>query len=122
VIVGGFAARGARGYSPLMGGTDDGIDPAYVRKVARLARLTVDDAAATKYASQMAAVVSYIDRLRELDLTDVEPMAHAGEESDPTRSDEPGPTLATDVLMAMAPDVMPPFVRIPKTLDEGGGA
>jgi hypothetical protein len=37
-------------------------------------------------------------------------------------ADEPGGTIPNVVLMRMAPEVMAPFVKVPKVLEEGGGA
>jgi Asp-tRNA(Asn)/Glu-tRNA(Gln) amidotransferase C subunit len=43
---------------------------------------------------QLAAVLTYIDRLRRLDLRSVEPMAVIGERANRLDDDAPGPTLA----------------------------
>lgn len=93
-----------------------------VRKVARLARLAVPDDQIEGHRLALAAVLGYVDRLRDLDLEGVEPLAHVGEEPHRLRADVPHAALPTDALMAMAPDTMPPFVRIPKVIGEGGGA
>jgi aspartyl-tRNA(Asn)/glutamyl-tRNA(Gln) amidotransferase subunit C len=93
-----------------------------VRKVARLSRLALSDAEVEQYRAQLASVLGYIQRLRELDLAGVEPMAHAGDEVNRLDPDEPGPTLPTETLLKMAPETMGPFLKVPKVLDEGGGA
>jgi Asp-tRNA(Asn)/Glu-tRNA(Gln) amidotransferase C subunit len=36
--------------------------------------------------------------------------------------DEPGPMLSAEALMKMAPESLPPFIKVPKVLDDGGGA
>ena len=93
-----------------------------VRKVARLARLAVGEGDVEKYRAQLGAVLGYVERLKEVDLVGVEPLTHVSEGVNRLDADEPGPTLANEVLMKMAPVVMPPFVKVPKVLDEGGGA
>lgn len=93
-----------------------------VRKVARLARLAIPDDQIEGHRVALAAVLGYVDRLRELDLEGVDPLAHVGEEPHRLRADVPHAALPTETLMAMAPDTMPPFVRIPKVIGEGGGA
>ena len=93
-----------------------------VRKVAGLARLALTDSQVEQYREELSKVLGYADRLRALDLAGVEPLANVGETTNRFRDDEPGPTLDNAVLMAMAPASMPPFVKVPKVLGDGGGA
>ncbi len=93
-----------------------------VRKVARLSRLAMDDAAIARSREQLAAVLGYIDRLRELNLSDVEPMAHPLDVANRLDADEPRETLPVEALRKMAPDWVDQFVKVPKVLGEGGGA
>jgi aspartyl-tRNA(Asn)/glutamyl-tRNA(Gln) amidotransferase subunit C len=98
------------------------LTPDEVRKVARLSRLALSDEQVERYRTQLSAVLGYMDRLRQVDLTGVEPMAHAGEAVSRLADDTPGPTLATGAFMSMAPEKWPPFIKVPKVIDEGGGA
>lgn len=93
-----------------------------VRKVARLSRLELDDAAIARSGEQLRAVLGYIDRLRELKLDDVEPMAHPLDLSNRFDEDVPRAGLPTEALMKMAPEMSGPFVKVPKVLGEEGGA
>jgi aspartyl-tRNA(Asn)/glutamyl-tRNA(Gln) amidotransferase subunit C len=94
----------------------------YVRKVARLSRLALTEVEVEDMQTKLSAVVGYVERLRKLDLKDVEPMANVSDATNRLDADVPGPTLPTQVLMDLAPAVMPPFIKVPKVLDEGGGA
>lgn len=100
----------------------DPLSPDTVRKVARLSRLALDDAQVEQYRVQLSAILGHMDRLNELDLEGVEPLAHAADAANRFAPAEPGPTLPNSALMDMAPDPMPPFIKVPKVLDEGGGA
>jgi aspartyl-tRNA(Asn)/glutamyl-tRNA(Gln) amidotransferase subunit C len=93
-----------------------------VRKVARLSRLALDEAQVERFRTQLSAVLGYVERLREVDLSGVEPMAHVGDSVNRLDEDRPGPTLPNEALMRMAPEKMEPFIKVPKVLDEGGGA
>lgn len=93
-----------------------------VRKVAKLARLAVSDDDAERYRAELAAVLGYVERLREVDVEGVEPMAHVSGETNRVRPDEPGGTVDRETLMRMAPDAAPPFVKVPKVLSQGDGA
>lgn len=94
----------------------------YVRKVARLARLAPTDAQVETYRTQLSAIITYMERLKGVDLTGVDPLTNVGDISNRMDEDVPGPVLPNEALMKMAPENMPPFVKVPKVLDEGGGA
>lgn len=98
------------------------LSPDDVLKVARLSRLTVRQDQVEDLRARLSAVLGYMERLRALDLAGIEPMAHVGGTVNRMDADEPGPTLSTEALMRLAPDPMPPFVRVPKVLEEGGRA
>jgi aspartyl/glutamyl-tRNA(Asn/Gln) amidotransferase C subunit len=98
------------------------ITEAEVRHVAKLSRLRLDDAAIHKMTGELSAVLDYVSKLAELDVTGVEPMAHAMELSNVLREDEPTPGLPIDQVLANAPDQSPPFFKVPKVIGEGSGA
>lgn len=93
-----------------------------VRHVAKLARLTVSDDEAKRFAEQLSDVLDYVSKLNELDVTDVEPMAHAHDITNALREDEPVPGLPVEAALANAPDAEPPFFKVPKVLGDGSGA
>lgn len=72
--------------------------------VARLARLALDDAELQKMASELSAVLDHVERIRELDLADVEPTSHVIDVAGVMRADEPQPSLPRDVILAAAPE------------------
>lgn len=90
--------------------------------VARLARLEIDAAEVDDLRARLGAVLAHAQRLEELDLKDVKPLTHVGEETSRFAPAEPGPTLATDEALALAPDRYERFFRVPKVLGDGGGA
>lgn len=98
------------------------LSEAAVRKVAKLSRLELDDAAIARAGEQLRAVLGYIDRLRELDLTGVEPMAHPLDSGNRADDDTPRAPLPTAALLKMAPATSGPFVKVPKVLGGGEGA
>lgn len=95
-----------------------------VRRVAKLARLSLTDAQLEEYRAKLGAVLVYMDGLRQLDLANVEPLTHPIESGNRLDDDEPGPVLSNDALMKMAPTggSMPPFLKVPKVFGDGGGA
>jgi len=93
-----------------------------VRRVAALGRLAIDDARLERYRHQLGSVLDHIKMLGELDLTDVEPMAHPVEATNRWDEDEVRPALRNDALMQLAPEKAEPFVKVPKVLGGGSGA
>lgn len=104
------------------------ISEADVRKVAKLARLHISDAEVSQHQKALAAVIGYMDTLKSLDLSaeaaagTVHPGAGGDGFGSHLGADEAGSTLSNESLMKMAPMSMPPFVMVPKVLDDGGGA
>jgi aspartyl-tRNA(Asn)/glutamyl-tRNA(Gln) amidotransferase subunit C len=83
------------------------IDRDTVRHVARLARLALSAAEEEKTARELAHVLDYIERLKGVDVTGVEPLSFAGdpgEAKESMRSDEVRPSLAREAVLAEAPE------------------
>jgi aspartyl-tRNA(Asn)/glutamyl-tRNA(Gln) amidotransferase subunit C len=93
------------------------IDRDTVRKVARLARLELDDAALDRFQGQLGAILDYIDQLKQLDVANVEPLVHAGDTANVLREDVPRRTLPPDDALANAPDRAGPYFVVPKIIE-----
>lgn len=93
-----------------------------VTKVARLARLAITPAQADSYGHELSRMLDYVERLRGLDLTGVEPMATPLDTPAPLQADREHATLDTGIVMALAPERHEPYIRVPKVLGDGGGA
>ena len=100
----------------------EALPPDAVAKVARLARLAITPEQAASYGHDLSSILAYADRLAELDLEGVEPLATPLDLPAPLRGDEPGAALGAEDVMRMAPARHEPFIRVPKVLGDGGGA
>jgi aspartyl/glutamyl-tRNA(Asn/Gln) amidotransferase C subunit len=87
-----------------------------VRTIAKLARLSPPESDIPKLQHDLAAILTYIEKLRQLDLKNIEPLTHIAEETNRLDSDLPGPTIAHETLMRMSPESAPPFIKVPKIL------
>jgi aspartyl-tRNA(Asn)/glutamyl-tRNA(Gln) amidotransferase subunit C len=76
------------------------IDIKYVAHLARL-HLTPDEE--KKLGAQLGGILGYIEKLKELDVTGVEPTAHAVPMVNVTRADEIQPSLPHDDALRNAP-------------------
>ncbi|WP_232766676.1 Asp-tRNA(Asn)/Glu-tRNA(Gln) amidotransferase subunit GatC [Geminisphaera colitermitum] len=64
-----------------------------IEHVARLARIDLTPEEKTTFAAQLGDVLKHIDKLKQIDVTHVEPTAHGFPIYNVWQADEPGPTL-----------------------------
>lgn len=94
------------------------IEPTTVRKVARLARLQLDDDAVQRVAAELGRVLEHVARLEELDVSDVPPLMHATGGTDVYRDDVAERPLRLDQAIANAPDAGDGCFRVPRILGD----
>ena len=97
---------------------DPKITLAEVEQVARLARLSLTDAEKEKMRRELDGILTYIDKLRALDTTGVEPTSHAVPVTNVMRDDVPCPSLPQSEALANAPDRQGDLFRVPKIIEE----
>jgi aspartyl-tRNA(Asn)/glutamyl-tRNA(Gln) amidotransferase subunit C len=90
------------------------IDVKYVAHLARIA-LTPDEE--KKLGAQLGHILGYIDKLRELDVSTVEPTAHAVPMVNITRPDEVRPSLPHEEAMRNAPKQAGGLFRVPQIVE-----
>ena len=89
-----------------------------VEHVARLARLDLSDAEKERMRSQLDAILTYIDKLRQLNTDNVEPTSHAIPMVNVMREDAVRPCFPTEEMLANAPEREGDFVRVPRIIEE----
>jgi aspartyl-tRNA(Asn)/glutamyl-tRNA(Gln) amidotransferase subunit C len=90
------------------------IDIKYVAHLARL-HLTPDEE--KKLGAQLDGILGYIEKLKELDVTGVEPTAHAVPMVNVTRADEIRPSLPQEEAMRNAPRQTNGLFIVPKIVE-----
>ncbi|MFA6030429.1 MAG: Asp-tRNA(Asn)/Glu-tRNA(Gln) amidotransferase subunit GatC [Elusimicrobiota bacterium] len=88
-----------------------------VLKAAALARLALEPGEAARRASELERILAHVDALRSLDLSRVEPTAHALELEDVFRADDPKPSGLSEELLAAAPERDGPYFKVPKVIE-----
>ncbi len=91
-----------------------------VVKIAELAHLELTPEETVLFATQLSAIVAYIEKLNELDTSDVPPMMHAGageEAGYALRDDEVGLCLGQAVAIRNAPEAKHGQFRVPKVIE-----
>jgi aspartyl-tRNA(Asn)/glutamyl-tRNA(Gln) amidotransferase subunit C len=90
------------------------IDVKYVAHLARLA-LTPDEE--KKLGAQLGGILGYIEKLKALDVTGIEPTAHAMPMTNVTRPDEVRPSLPHDDALSNAPAQANGLFMVPKIVE-----
>jgi aspartyl-tRNA(Asn)/glutamyl-tRNA(Gln) amidotransferase subunit C len=89
-----------------------------VQHVARLARVKLDDDQVEHYREDLSSILDYVDKLEELDVSEVEPTAHAGTVEPRLRDDEVEQRLDHDAILKNAPDSEAGQFRVPKVVED----
>ena len=90
------------------------IDISYV---AYLARLGLTEAEAAQFSAQLKDILKAVEKLNELDVTNVEPTAHAVPLTNVLRKDEVQPSIASADVMRNAPQQARGLFIVPKIVE-----
>ncbi len=88
-----------------------------VKYVAHLARLTLSPEEEQKIGAQLGNILGYIEKLRELDVSEVQPTAHAVPLINVMRPDEVRPSLPTEEALRNAPAKANGLFLVPKIVE-----
>ncbi len=98
-----------------MSDTNDGMDVGYV---AQLACIELTNTETELFQGQLNQILHYVEQLNELDVSEVEPTAHAIPVYNVLRQDELGKSLNHADIMANAPAESDGEIRVPKIIDQ----
>ena len=94
------------------------IDADTVRHIAKLSRIDLPEGQVETFRRQLASILSYFDKLSELDTQNVEPMAHAVEVHNVFAEDKPHTSLTPEEALANAPQRDGDYFKVPKVIGE----
>jgi aspartyl-tRNA(Asn)/glutamyl-tRNA(Gln) amidotransferase subunit C len=89
-----------------------------VEHVAELARLELTAAEKEQFMTQLNSILTYIDKLNELDTIDVEPTSHVMPISNVWRDDEVRVSLDRPKVLHNAPEESHSFFKVPRIIEE----
>ncbi len=93
------------------------LSPEEVRHVALLSRLHLSDAEVNAYTEQLGKILGYVEKLKELDTRNIEPMITATSSGNVFRADEPRPSLKREDALAAAPAHDGEYFRVPPVIE-----
>ena len=88
-----------------------------IKYVANLARIALTHEEEARLGSQLGDILGYVKKLEELDISDVEPMAHAVPLDNVLRADEVQPSISNDEALANAPKAAKGLFVVPKIVE-----
>ncbi len=89
-----------------------------IEHIARLARLDLSEPDKERMRSQLDAILTYIEKLRQLNTDNVEPTSHAIPMLNVMREDEIRPCLPREEMLTNAPEREGDFFRVPRIIEE----
>lgn len=93
------------------------IDRQQIQKLARLARIAIDDQTITEVASRLSSVLDLVDQLQAADTAGVEPMAHPLSEIQRLRDDIVSEPDCRTAMQAIAPATEDGLYLVPRVIE-----
>ena len=88
-----------------------------VKYIAHLARLSLTPEEEQRIGAQLGHILGYIEKLKEVDVSGVEPTAHAFPLVNVTRPDEIRPSLSNEEALLNAPSKANGLFIVPKIVE-----
>ena len=88
-----------------------------VQYVANLARLELTDEELENLTKQLDGILTYMNKLNELDTEGIEPLSHVLPLKNVYRDDKVAPSLPVEEALKNAPDREGGFFKVPKVIE-----
>jgi len=92
------------------------VDDELIDKLSKLAMLQFNDEERAEIKSDLEKMIAFVDKLKELDTTGVEPLLHMSNNTDILREDIPGHMLDRTEALQNAPLHNEEFFQVPKVI------
>jgi aspartyl-tRNA(Asn)/glutamyl-tRNA(Gln) amidotransferase subunit C len=96
------------------------IDSDDLQKLAHLARIEISPDAEADLVKDMEQIVSWVEKLDQLDTESVEPLMHMSMEQNAFREDVVSEDITKDQALKNAPERNGDFLSVPKVLKKNG--
>jgi aspartyl-tRNA(Asn)/glutamyl-tRNA(Gln) amidotransferase subunit C len=93
------------------------LDPATVRRIAKLARIRVEDAEVARLQGELNGILGWIEQLNEVDVEGVAPLTGGAQIAMRMREDVVTDGAYPERILANAPDRAGAFFAVPKVVE-----
>jgi aspartyl-tRNA(Asn)/glutamyl-tRNA(Gln) amidotransferase subunit C len=92
------------------------VNDALIGQLARLSQLEFDDARKDEFKKDLQKMIGFVEKLKHLDVSGVEPLLYMGEEPETLREDIKQPSLDRQLALAIAPDADDQYFKVPQVV------
>jgi aspartyl-tRNA(Asn)/glutamyl-tRNA(Gln) amidotransferase subunit C len=96
------------------------VDDALITKLARLSMLQFNEEEREEIKSDLQKMIGFMDKIRELELDDVEPLLHICHNRDVLREDLPGNMLSREEALKNSGESDGQYFIVPKIINKPG--
>ena len=93
------------------------LDPQTVYRISRLARIRIDASEVDRYASELSAILEFVEQMNKVDTDDVAPLSHPQDRLLRLRDDVVTETNQRESLQASAPATENGLYLVPRVID-----
>jgi aspartyl-tRNA(Asn)/glutamyl-tRNA(Gln) amidotransferase subunit C len=93
------------------------LTPQTVKYVAELSRIELSDQELEKLSKQLESILTFIDQLKLLDVSSIQPTSHILPVNNVLREDQPRDSLPIEKVLANAPKKKDNFFIVPKVIE-----
>lgn len=93
------------------------VDKETLKKIAHLARLNFDDKSDDTMQQNIIDIITWVEKLNEIDTDHVEPLTNMASEVNMLREDVVKPHLSHEDALKNAPKKDSDYIRVPKVLE-----
>ena len=93
------------------------LDAATIRRIARLARLHVEEADVARLQGELGSILGWIEQLTEVDVEGIAPLTGVAELALKMREDVVSDGGQAEAVLANAPDRVGDFFAVPKVVE-----
>ncbi len=92
------------------------MDKAIISKLENLAKLSLSNEERELLNTDLENILEMVDKIQEVDVTNVKPLIHMSEEVNVTRKDIAEQPLDQDLALDNAPEAGKPFFKVPNVM------
>jgi aspartyl-tRNA(Asn)/glutamyl-tRNA(Gln) amidotransferase subunit C len=93
------------------------LDTATVRRIAKLARIRIEEGEIATLQTELNAILGYVEQLNEVDVTGVAPLSGGAQMAMRLRDDAVTDGGIPELILANAPDRAGEFFAVPKVVE-----
>ena len=92
------------------------IDDQMIDRISRLAYLEFGEEEKEKIRQDLEQILTFVEKLKELDTENVEPLVYLSDKTDVLREDRMIPTISVEEALLNAPEKSGHFFKVPKVI------